>query len=90
MMKTKHERETKMNVTNVLLFLIFLGICYLAGREHGLFIGFVVGVVMIFFQVPRWRREYFAREDKRDCPHCLKLVPEKATVCRHCNSDIPV
>ncbi len=80
-----------MNMTNILLFFIFLAICYLAGHERGLFIGFViVGVVTMLFQASRWRTEYYARKDKRECAHCLKLVPEKATVCRHCSSDIPV
>ena len=81
------ERIAKMSMTNVLLFLIFVPICYMAGEDKGVFAGITIAAVAALLI---GIGNFFAWRQQRPCPHCLQRVPKAAAVCSYCTRDIPV
>jgi len=66
--------------------------------NYGLFINSVLDFLIVAFvvflfvrQVNRMRREKEAppaEPETKECPYCLSTIPEKATRCPHCTSEL--
>ena len=48
------------------------------------------GIVMLIVGIKRAGRPKTDRGNTRKCPHCAEMIKPDATVCRHCQRDVPV
>ncbi len=81
-----------------LWFFAFIGTPIIASNKHRsvggwliaalLFGVFAFFTVMLLPTLPNYEAIDAERADSRECPHCLSLIPQRATVCRYCQRDV--
>lgn len=72
--------------TIVVLLVIALLPALIAQRKGRSFWGFYVFGVLLWIVALPWA--IFARDQRRRCPHCIKVVHPRASVCPHCQRDL--